>query len=155
MCQKGLLYNSQCQFVRSSVRVLTDFCHMVINLSCDVVCVILRLAVLVQRRLASDMHIHTDTGYTRVHDKPRSKEAFIPKIVRFETIPACYNWQTQTHDRHTITANCASIALRGNTRGMIYDMIWYDNYDMIWYDYFNVRSKADRCQLNLPHSTKN
>ena len=24
-----------------------------------------------------------------------------------------------------------------------------------WYDYFNVRSKADRCQLNLPHRTKN
>ena len=25
----------------------------------------------------------------------------------------------------------------------------------ISYDYFNVRSKADRCQLNLPHRTKN
>ena len=25
---------------------------------------------------------------------------------------------------------------------------------MIWYDYFNGRSKADRCQLNLPHRTK-
>ena len=32
------------------------------------------------------------------------------------------------------------------SRHMIYD---------IWYDYFNVHSKADRCQLNLPHSSKN
>ena len=27
--------------------------------------------------------------------------------------------------------------------------------DTIRYDYFNVRSKADRCQLNLPHRTNN
>ena len=36
---------------------------------------------------------------------------------------------------------------------------WTDRQMNEWmnkrYDYFNVRSKADRCQLNLPHRTKN
>ena len=80
----------------------------------------------------------------------RAKDSWDP--IHFDTSVQYRSVRTLRHQDNAETGQTSAFVNRNRRRDKGYDTI---RYDTIRECYFNVRSKADMSQLNLPHGTDN